>query len=97
MKYRQIVVTRFDGPEVLQDVEEELPEPGPGGVRIRVLAAGVSYADLLMRERKIKNVVRHSTELFGLAGRWNPRSRGAAVTRTAESDMSIARSLVVTI
>jgi Zn-dependent alcohol dehydrogenase len=50
MKYRRIVVTHFGGPEVLQVVEEELPDPGPGEVRIRVLAAGVSYADLLMRE-----------------------------------------------
>jgi NADPH:quinone reductase len=31
-------------------VEEECPEPKDGEVRVRVLAAGVSYADLLMRE-----------------------------------------------
>jgi NADPH2:quinone reductase len=30
--------------------EEELPEPGLGEVRVRILATGVSYADLLMRE-----------------------------------------------
>ena len=50
MEYRRIVATRFGGPEVLQVVEEELPEPEPGELRIRVLPAGVSYADLLMRE-----------------------------------------------
>jgi NADPH2:quinone reductase len=31
-------------------IEEECPEPKAGEVRVRVLAAGVSYADLLMRE-----------------------------------------------
>ena len=30
--------------------EEECPEPKDGEVRVRVLAAGVSYPDLLMRE-----------------------------------------------
>jgi NADPH2:quinone reductase len=50
MKYRRAVVTRLGGPEVLRIVEEDLPEPKPGEVRVRILAAGVSYADLLMRE-----------------------------------------------
>jgi NADPH:quinone reductase-like Zn-dependent oxidoreductase len=31
-------------------LEEEAPEPGQSDVRVRVLAAGVSFADLLMRE-----------------------------------------------
>jgi len=34
----------------LQLREEELPEPGLGEVRVRILATGVSYPDLLMRE-----------------------------------------------
>ena len=49
-KSHRIVVRRFGGPEVLESVEEAAPEPGPGEVRVRVLAAGVSAADLLMRE-----------------------------------------------
>jgi len=47
--YRRLVVTRHGGPEVLQVVEEELPEPGAGEVRIRVLAAGVSAYDVMLR------------------------------------------------
>lgn len=47
---RRIVVTRYGGPKVLQVVEENPPEPKPGEARVRILAAGVSYADLLMRE-----------------------------------------------
>src|SRR6266516_4121843 len=46
----RIVVTRHGGPEVLHFQEEELPEPAPGMVRIRVLTCGVSFADVLIRE-----------------------------------------------
>jgi NADPH2:quinone reductase len=34
----------------LETLEVEAPEPGQSDVRVRVLAAGVSFADLLMRE-----------------------------------------------
>lgn len=46
---RRVVVTRHGGPEVLALVEDDLPEPGPGAVRLRVLAAGVSAFDLVYR------------------------------------------------
>jgi len=48
-KYRRVVVTRHGGPDVLQVVEEDLPEPGAGEVRVKVLAAGVSAYDLMHR------------------------------------------------
>ena len=48
-KNHRVVVTQHGGPEVLQVVEEALPEPGPGEVRVRVLAAGVSAYDLMHR------------------------------------------------
>jgi len=47
---KRVLITRYGGPEVLQIVEEDLPEPGSDEVRVRVLAAGVSFADILMRE-----------------------------------------------
>jgi NADPH:quinone reductase-like Zn-dependent oxidoreductase len=50
VRSRRVVVTHFGGPDVLQIVEEDPPEPRTGEVRVRILAAGVSYADLLMRE-----------------------------------------------
>jgi NADPH2:quinone reductase len=50
MGFRRVVVTRRGGPEVLRIVEEALREPAPGEVRIRTLAAGVSFADIFMRE-----------------------------------------------
>jgi NADPH:quinone reductase-like Zn-dependent oxidoreductase len=48
-EYRRVVVSRHGGPDVLQVVEEDLPEPGVGEVRVRVLAAGVSGYDLMFR------------------------------------------------
>ena len=49
MKYHRVVVSRHGEPDVLQVVEEDLHEPHPGEVRVRVLAAGVSAFDLMYR------------------------------------------------
>ena len=50
MRHKRIIVTHYGGPDALQVVEEECPEPKKGEVRVRVLAAGVSLPDLMMRE-----------------------------------------------
>src|SRR4249920_2003669 len=46
---KRVIVERYGGPEVLRVVEEEDPRPGPGEVRVKVLAAGVSYTDAMLR------------------------------------------------
>ena len=46
---KRVVVDRYGGPEVLRVVEDEDPRPGPGEVRVRVLAAGVSFTDAQLR------------------------------------------------
>jgi NADPH2:quinone reductase len=50
MKHTRIVVTHYGGPDALQVLEEECPEPKAGEVRVRVLAAGVALPDVLTRE-----------------------------------------------
>jgi len=50
MRSLRIIVRRFGGPDVLEAAQEEAREPGRGEVRVREFAAGVSFADLLMRE-----------------------------------------------
>jgi NADPH2:quinone reductase len=50
VRYKRVVINRLGGPEVLEVREEELPEPGLGEVRVRILATGVSLPDLMMRE-----------------------------------------------
>ncbi|MBW1789575.1 MAG: zinc-binding dehydrogenase [Deltaproteobacteria bacterium] len=49
MKHHRVVVMRHGGPDVLQVVEENIPEPQAGEVRVKVLAAGVSAYDLMFR------------------------------------------------
>ena len=46
---KRVIVERFGGPEVLRVVEEDPPRPGPDEVRVRVLAAGVSFTDTQLR------------------------------------------------
>ena len=48
-RMRRVVVDHFGGPEVLRVVEDGVPEPGPGEVRVRVMAAGVSFTDAQIR------------------------------------------------
>lgn len=50
MRHTRIIVTHYGGPDALQVLEEECPEPKGGEVRVRVLAAGVSLPDLMARE-----------------------------------------------
>ena len=50
MTYKHIVISRFGGPENLLLLEDELPEPRANEVRIKVFAAGVSFADIMMRQ-----------------------------------------------
>ncbi len=50
MRHTRIIVTHYGGPDALEVVEEECPEPKCGEVRVRVLAAGVSLPDLMARE-----------------------------------------------
>jgi NADPH:quinone reductase-like Zn-dependent oxidoreductase len=45
----RVVVTRRGGPEVLEVVAEDLPEPGPGEIRVKTIAAGVSSYDVMLR------------------------------------------------
>src|SRR5262245_9062078 len=50
MRYTRIIVTHYGGPDELRAIEEERPEPKPGEVLVKVLAAGVSLPDIMARE-----------------------------------------------
>ena len=53
---RRIVVTTRGGPNVLEVVTEDVPEPGPGEVRVRTLAAGVSSYEVMLRQHWLPGV-----------------------------------------
>jgi NADPH2:quinone reductase len=46
---KAIEVTEFGGPEQLRVVNKARPEPGPGQILIEVKAAGLNFADILIR------------------------------------------------
>lgn len=48
-RHRRVVVRKHGGPEVMKVIEEPIPTPGEGQVRVRTLAAGVSGMDLMVR------------------------------------------------
>ncbi|HEY7110106.1 MAG TPA: medium chain dehydrogenase/reductase family protein [Nitrososphaeraceae archaeon] len=50
MNNRRVIVSKFGGPENLHLIEEEIPEPHANQVRVKILTAGVSLADILIRE-----------------------------------------------
>lgn len=58
---RAVVVTEYGGPEVLREVDIDEPHAGAGQVRIRVHAATVNPADVLLRVGDIDEALRAST------------------------------------
>ncbi|MFK0203339.1 NADP-dependent oxidoreductase [Streptomyces lavendulae] len=58
---RKISFAEFGGPEVLQPVEAEEPQAGPGRIRIAVRAAGVNPVDWRIREGQVLGA--HPVEL----------------------------------
>jgi NADPH2:quinone reductase len=46
---KRVVVDHYGGPEAVKVVEGEEPRPGAGEVRVKVLAAGVSFTDTQLR------------------------------------------------
>jgi NADPH:quinone reductase-like Zn-dependent oxidoreductase len=50
MRHKRVVITRYGGPEVISVVDEDIPTPKEGQVRVKVLAAGVGLPDVLARE-----------------------------------------------
>src|SRR5437762_13504017 len=46
---KRVIVDHYGGPEVVKVVEDDVPKPGQSEVRVRVLAAGVSFTDSQLR------------------------------------------------
>jgi NADPH:quinone reductase-like Zn-dependent oxidoreductase len=49
MRNTRVVLSALGGPEVFKIVEDDIRDPGANEVRIRTLASGVAFADVLMR------------------------------------------------
>jgi len=89
---RAILIDRLGPPEVLVERDVPLHEPGSGEVLLRVEAAGVNFADLIMRQGLYQTVPpRPFSPGFEVAGRvaavgagvegWAPGERALALIR----------------
>ena len=83
MKTRAVLVTKTGGPEGLRFDAWELPEPGPGEVRVRVAAAGVNYIDIYFRTGLYP---RPTPFVSGLEGAGVVEAVGAGVQGLARGD-----------
>lgn len=99
---RAILIERLGQPEVLREREVRLPTLGARDVHLRVLAAGVNFADLLMRAGLYGTVPRRPySPGFEVAGEiaavgseiegWRPGDRAVALLRHG----GYARDLVI--
>ncbi len=88
MPWQHLRISRFGGPEVLQMVEEAtIPDPGPGEVRIKVLAAGTGFTDTMIRRGRYPDFkgplpFTPGYELVGVV-----EKMGAGVTAPTEGEM----------
>jgi NADPH:quinone reductase-like Zn-dependent oxidoreductase len=55
---RVVQVRRFGGPDGLEVVDALLPTAGRGEVRVRVLASGLEYTDVVIRRRLYPQTMR---------------------------------------
>src|SRR5499433_1263136 len=58
LRNRVVQVTRFGGPDGLEVVGAPLPTAGRGEVRVRVLASGLEYTDVLIRRHLYPQTMR---------------------------------------
>jgi NADPH:quinone reductase-like Zn-dependent oxidoreductase len=88
MPWQQVRISRFGGPEVLQlAVERSIPDPGPGEVRIKVVAAGTGFTDTMIRRGRYPDFkgplpFTPGYEIVGMV-----EKRGPGVTTLHEGEM----------
>src|SRR6516165_8036839 len=58
LRNRVVRVRRFGGPEGLEVVDAPLPAAGRGEVRVRVLASGLEYTDVVIRRHLYPQTMR---------------------------------------
>jgi NADPH:quinone reductase-like Zn-dependent oxidoreductase len=78
-----VVLTQTGGPEVLHVVEDELPAPGIGQARVKILAADVSFSDVNIRRGRYPGAPRPpftpGYAMVGLVDQLGPDTSGPAI------------------
>ena len=81
-----VVMTGYGPPEVLTWAAVRLPEPGPGQIRIKVKAAGISPTDLALRAGYLKAWPLPPGAVLGFEAAGTVDAAGPGVTGTAAGD-----------
>ena len=81
-----VVMTRYGPPEVLKWAAVPLPEPGPGQIRIKVEAAGISPTDLALRAGYLKAFPLPPDAVLGFEAAGTVDAAGPGVTGTSAGD-----------
>jgi len=80
---RAVLVAETGAPSVLQVRDVDTPEPAPGEARVRVVAAGVNFADVVMRRGHIPSPL---PMIPGVEGAGVVEALGAGVTQVSVGD-----------
>ena len=100
LRNRIVQVSRFGGPEGLEVVDAPLPEPRRGEVRVRVLASGLEYTDVLIRRHLYPQTSRRKPpfalgyDFVGEIDRLGPGVRGLRIGERV-ADMTVVGSNAV--
>jgi NADPH2:quinone reductase len=80
---KSIQVKELGGPEKLQLVETETPQPGPGQALVRIAASGVNYIDVYFRTGQYKAPL---PVMLGNEGAGTVQAAGPGVSEVAPGD-----------
>ena len=89
MKYKRITAFKRGGPEVLKFVEETIPEPAAGEVRVKISATGVAFADVFMREGFYPGVSFPVTPGYDIAGVVDKLGQGVTSLKPGQSVIAL--------
>jgi NADPH2:quinone reductase len=83
MKTEAVRISRYGGPEVIEPVQVEVPEPAAGEIRVRNRAIGLNFIDIYYRTGLYSASLPHG---LGLEGAGEVESVGAGVRHLKEGD-----------
>src|SRR5678816_1722767 len=94
---RVVQVMRFGGPEEIEVVEAPTPSAGPGEVRIRVLASGLEYTDVVIRRHLYPQTMRRQPPIvlgYDVVGEIDQLGEGVSGFQLGErvADMTVLGS-----
>src|SRR5262244_4287581 len=94
---RVVQVRRFGGPDELEVIDAPLPTAGRGEVRVRVLASGVEYTDVVIRRHLYPQTMLRRppfTMGYGLVGEIDQLGEGVQGLKVGDcvADMTVVGS-----